>query len=111
MLKSLVESVASCPRDVVEAFNPTPDGNVSVGDARIASPDKTLSINFPSSVHLRPKEKIREMAIDILRQAARGRAFVIGITEDVPSNVVQESLTTIAMTLNEYGKCPLREND
>ena len=104
MLKSLVESVASCPIDVVEAFNPTPDGNVSVGEARNAWPDKTLSINFPSSVHLRPKEKIREMTIDILRQAAPGRAFVIGITEDVPLNVVQESLATIAITLNEHGK-------
>ncbi|HUV07587.1 MAG TPA: hypothetical protein VMX75_07640, partial [Spirochaetia bacterium] len=107
MLKSLVEVVGTCPIDIVEAFNPVPDGNVSVDDVRKAWPGKTLSINFPSSVHLRPKESIRETAIQILREAAPGKAFVMGITEDVPLNVIVESMTTIATTLNEYGRCPI----
>ena len=107
MLKSLVEVVGTCPIDIVEAFNPVPDGNVSVADVRRAWPGKTLSINFPSSVHLRPKESIREIAIQILREAAPGKAFVMGITEDVPLNVIVESMTTIATTLNEYGRCPI----
>ena len=111
MMKSLIESVAACPIDVIEAFNPEPDGNVSVREARNAWAEKTLSINFPSSVHLSSMEKIKEMVIEILRQAIPGRGFVIGVTEDVPSNVVQESLATIATTLNEHGRCPLHEKD
>jgi hypothetical protein len=107
MMKSLVDSIADCPVDIVEAFNPSPDGNVSVAEAREAWPSKTLSINFPSSVHIRPKHSIREVTIQLLRQAAPGQGFVVGITEDVPTGVVVESLATIAQTLGECGECPL----
>jgi hypothetical protein len=106
-LKSIIDSIAACPIDIVEAFNPTPDGNVSVAEARAAWSKKGLSINFPSSVHLRPKEEIRKTTIDILRQAAPGKDFIMGVTEDVPARVVEESLATIAETLNEFGAYPI----
>ena len=110
MMKALVDTVARCPIDIVEAFNPTPDGNVSVGEAREAWPDKALSINFPSSMHLTGQEKIKGMTLELLRQAAPlagGAGFVVGITEDVPADVLIDSFVTIAQTLNESGRCPL----
>ena len=52
-------------------------------------------------------KRIRATAIDLLRQAAPGNAFVVGITENVPTNVAEESLRRIAETLNEFGACPV----
>ena len=106
MLNSLVDSIAGCPIDVVEAFNAL-DGNVSLKRAREAWTDKTLSINFPSSIHIAPSERIRQTTIDILRDIAPGNGFVMGITENVPSRVIDASFTVIAETLNEWGKCPI----
>ena len=107
MMKSLTSAVARCPVDVIEAFNPSPDGNLSVAEARAAWPDKALAINFPSSVHLQPLDQVRNTTIDLLRQAVPGNGFVIGITENVPLNVVENTLTAIAETLNRHGECPL----
>ena len=106
MLKSLVDVIARCPIDVVEAFNAL-DGNVSLKRAREAWPDKALSINFPSSIHIAPPERIRQTTIDILRDAAPGNGFVVGITENVPSRVIDRSLRLIAETLNQQGQCPI----
>ena len=106
-IRALLDVVADCPVDIIEAFNPKPDGDVSVAEARAAWPGKVLSINFPSSVHLAGPERIRETTIDLLRQAAPGQGFVIGITENVPAGRMVESYTTIARTLNQFGACPL----
>jgi hypothetical protein len=107
LMRSLLDVVRDCPIDVIEAFNPKPDGNVSVAQAREAWPEKVLSINFPSSIHIASPERIRDMTIDLLRQAVPGQGFVMGITENVPSRVIVESFTTIATTLNQFGRCPL----
>lgn len=107
-LKSLVSAVAQCPVDVIEAFNPPPDGNLSVGAARRAWPGKVISTNFPSSVHLQPQDEVRATTLDLLREAAPGDGFVVGITENVPIHLVGETFTTIAETLNQFGACPLK---
>lgn len=86
-MKSLLEAVASSELDIVEAFTPIPTGNVTVEEARQAWPDKILWMNFPSSVHTESPEVIREEAIEILREAAPGNGFIIGITEDVVEDV------------------------
>ena len=106
MLDSLVDTIARCPVDVIEAFNAL-DGNVSLERAREAWTGKALSINFPSSVHIASSERIRQTTIDILRDIAPGNGFIMGITEDVPYRDVDRSFTAIAETLNEYGRCPI----
>jgi len=93
--------------DLVEAFTPPPDCDLPLDEAREAWPDKLISINFPSSIHLAPREKITEAALDLLRQAGDGRAIHFGITEDVPEDRWPESLDAIADALNEYGRLPL----
>jgi len=108
-LKSLVTAIARCPVDVVEAFNPLPDGNLPISTARQAWPGKAISTNFPSSIHLQPHDQIRATTLDLLRAAAPGDGFVVGITEDVPRHLVADTLTVIAQALNELGACPLRD--
>jgi uroporphyrinogen-III decarboxylase len=92
-------AVARSKIDLVEAFTPPPDCDMSVADARRTWPDKTLWINFPSSVHLATPERIRQVTNGILDQAAGWRRFLIGVTEDIPQDVVLQSLTAIAETI------------
>jgi len=94
-------AVARSKIDLVEAFTPPPDCDMTVAEARHAWPDKTLWINFPSSVHLAPPDRIRQVTREILDQAAGWNRFLIGVTEDIPQNVVLQSLTAIAETIRE----------
>ena len=107
VMRSLKQSIASSPVDVVEAFNPPPDGNLPVAEAREAWPGKAILVNFPSSVHLASLDQVRATTIELLRQAAPGNGFVVGITENVPAHLVADTLTVIAETLNQFGQCPI----
>jgi len=108
-MNTLMEAVARSRLDVVEAFTPVPDCDVTVKEAREAWPDKVLWMNFPSSVHLAPPQRIREETLRILSQAAPGKRFLIGITEDIPEHSWRTSLTIISQTILEHGSLPLQE--
>jgi hypothetical protein len=95
-------AVAGSKIDLIEAFTPPPDCDMSVAQARAAWPDKTLWINFPSSVHLAAPETIRRVTTDILDQASGMNRFIIGITEDIPQDIVLQSLTIIAETICQH---------
>jgi len=58
-------------------------------------------------MHIANEERISATTIDLLRQAAPGNAFVVGIAENIPTNVAEQSLTVIAETLSEFGACPV----
>ncbi len=107
-LQPLKQSVADSALDFIEAFNPAPDGDTSVKEAREAWPNKVLSINFTSSVHLAEPGGIREHTLELLRQAYPGEGFIIGITENVPDAVRMKSISIIAQTLREKGALPLK---
>jgi len=87
----------------VEAFTPPPDCTVSVAQARAAWPAKRLWINFPSSAHLEPEEDIRQATLEIVRQAGDRKGFLMGVTEDIPAQHIERSISVIIETLRE---CP-----
>ncbi len=95
------QAVADSQLDVIEAFTPAPDTDMSVADARAAWPDKVLWINYPSSLHLASPERIREATLGLVREAATGTRFIVGITEDVPEAVWRTSLPAISRALVE----------
>jgi hypothetical protein len=102
--RRLVNNIARSPVDIIEAFNPLPDGDMSVKEALDAWPGKSVSINFPSSIHLASDDVIRETTIGLIRESAPGNRFILGITEDVPPERVMHNLTIIGETIHEYGK-------
>ncbi|MBI2941145.1 MAG: hypothetical protein HYY04_11975 [Chloroflexi bacterium] len=106
-LLQLVDCIARTPIDIIEAFTPTPTGDLSVAEARRAWTGKVLSLNFPSSVHIETPEVIAAVTRDLLRQAAPGDGFLIGITENIPDNVYARSLTAITDAIDRWGDCPL----
>jgi len=99
ILGPIADAVAQTPLPVIEAFTPPPDGNLSVREARECWPDKTLWLNFPSSVHLAPTEEIKRVTEDLVVQAGRQEGFLIGVTENIPASVGTRSLQAIAEAL------------
>jgi hypothetical protein len=97
----IMDVVRDSHLDFVEAFTPPPDCNVPVGHARAAWPGKRLWINFPSSVHLQSEETIREATVEIVHQAGDRKGFLMGVTEDVPEEHIERSVTVILDTLRE----------
>ena len=100
----LKEAIADSAIDIVEAFTPAPDTDMSVADARVAWPDKVLWINFPSSVHLSSESVIYETARQIIADDAGAQKLLIGITEDVPADRWQMSFQTIARAIQDFGR-------
>ena len=91
----ILDLVAESPLDFIEAFTPPPDCGVSVTEARERWPDKVLWINFPSSVHLATEDRIQQTTRDILAQAGDRRGFLMGVTEDVPTERIEPSVSAI----------------
>jgi len=107
-MKTLVKAVAESKTDIIEAFTPPPDCDVTVEEARAAWPNKILWVNFSSSVHLESPERIRQTTLDILSEAAPGNRFLMGVTEDIPEYVRCASLNVILQTLSEAGALPIQ---
>lgn len=107
MLANLKEVIKKTEIDIIEAFTPPPTGNLSLREARSLWKDKVIWINFPSSIHMSPPEKIRAHTINLLQEAIPGDRFLIGITENIPETVLERSLKTISQTLQEKGALPL----
>lgn len=96
--------VARSGLDYIEAFTPAPDTDMSLADARAAWPDKVLWINFPSSAHLAPIPAVEETTRQLLREAAPGNRFLVGITEDVPQERWRDNFQAISRVLNTDGR-------
>lgn len=101
------EEIGTSALDWIEAFTPSPDTSMTVADARKAWPGKVLFINYPSSVHVSSASVIEETTKTILKDAAPGDRFIIGITETVPENRWRENFSTILKVCNTFGGLPI----
>lgn len=95
--------------DVVEAFTPSPDTDMSMRQARDVFRNKIIWANFPSSVHVASAEKVRETTKEILRAVFPGDRFLLGITEDIPRESWRGSLNAILDILEGYGNLPMKD--
>ena len=96
----ILELVRDSGIDLIEAFTPPPDCAVSVAQARASWPGKRLWINFPSSMHLAADDDIRQATEEIITQAGDRRGFLIGITEDIPTEHLLRSMSIILEVIN-----------
>ena len=104
------EEVGASCLDWIEAFSPSPDTDMTVAEARQMWAGKVLFVNFPSSVHLESPEVIEATTKQILKEAAPGDRFIIGVTENVPEDRWRESFMTILKTVKEFGRIPIERN-
>jgi hypothetical protein len=103
----LAPGIARSRLDYIEAFSPAPGSDMTVAQARVAWPGKALWINFPSSVHVQPISTIEETTRQLLREAAPGDRFLIGITEDLPGDRWQENFLAIMRVMQAEGRLPI----
>ncbi len=106
-VKLLAPGIARSKIDYVEAFTPAPGSDMTLAEARAVWSDKVIWINFPSSMHLAPIPVVEEITRQLLREAAPGDRFLIGITEDVPSDRWQESFAAILRVIRREGRLPI----
>ncbi|MHB0877851.1 MAG: hypothetical protein ACYC5O_17575 [Anaerolineae bacterium] len=100
----LRDEIARSPIDVVEAFTPPPMGDISVGDAKAAWPDKVIWSNFPGSIFLEDYDGVRQYTETLLADAAPGGRFVLGITEDIPADLWERGMTAMGEALTTYNE-------
>lgn len=92
--------VAESGLDIVEAFTPAPDTDMSLQDALQAWPDKVLWINFPSSLHLASIGKIKQTTRRFVELGRETNRVIVGITEDIPQDRWQQNLLAISKVIN-----------
>jgi hypothetical protein len=107
--KLLAESIGKTSLDLIESFTPPPDCDLPLAEARQLWPDKTIQINFPSSVHLGGAEAVQRVAAEILKEAAPGNRFIVGVSEDVSEGGIN-TLVPLARAVYERGRTPIRAN-
>ncbi|OGV53101.1 MAG: hypothetical protein A2017_04480 [Lentisphaerae bacterium GWF2_44_16] len=100
----LSKAVAGTRLDYIEAFTPSPDTDMTLGEARDAWKDKVLWLNFPSSVHLKTDEEVKQKTIDMLDELSSIDGIIMGITEDIPEDRWQNSCTAIMDGLDAHSK-------
>jgi hypothetical protein len=100
----LSKAIAGTRLDYIEAFTPSPDTDMTLGEARKAWPGKVLWLNFPSSIHLRPDEEVERTAVDLLDQLDPVEGVLVGITEDIPPDRWQGSCRAIMDGLDRHAR-------
>lgn len=93
-MKILKDEIAKTSLDIIEAFTPFPDTDMTLKEAKLAWPKKVLWINFPSSIHLASEDVIFNTTEKIMDESGSEKV-IIGITEDVPENKWQRNYQVI----------------
>src|SRR5690606_10562187 len=98
----LADLIGQTDLDYIEAFTPAPDTDMTLAEARAAWPNKVLWINFPSSLHLRDDDQVRQRTAALIDEAGRAEGLLIGITEDIPARRWQGSCRAIMDGIDDH---------
>ncbi|MBN1151677.1 MAG: hypothetical protein JXA58_00570 [Dehalococcoidia bacterium] len=103
-LKALKELIAETSIDVVEALHVPEMGDLSLGEALAAWPDKVIWTGFPGSVYALGPEATKKQALGMLRDMGTGERVCFEMsTENQVSNENLEMLTSVL----EHATLPL----
>ena len=102
-LKPLWAAIGESGLRGLDSFSPAPDNDTSVADAVRLWPEMRLFMNYPSSVHLWPPEKIYAQTMEILRQGGATGRLSIQISENVPPGRWKESFPPIVRAIRDFG--------
>lgn len=102
--KLLSKAIASTPLDYIEAFTPFPGTDMTLAEARKIWPDKVLWVNFPSALHLKNDEEVRQVTYDLAQEAGGYEGLIMGITEDIPEHRWRDSCRAIMKGLEEHSQ-------
>ena len=103
-LRPLHEAIARSGVGGIDSFSPPPDDDNPPGEAIAVWPWMRLLVNFPSSVHIQPPERVYDAAADLLQQAGRSGRMQIQISENVPPGVWRTSFPQIVRAIRDFGR-------
>lgn len=110
-LRCLKDLIGRTEIDVVEAFTPPPIGDLPIEEARASWQGKVLWTTFPATLAVGSGEdRVKAETLAILRGAAPGDDFAVGITEDIgdiKSSIYGHVLMTITQTTMKHGVYPI----
>ena len=98
------KDLADSTLDVIDAFTPAPDTDMTIAEGREAFKDKILWVNFPSSVHLASEQTIRATTHEILDAFQPEDRFMLGVTEDIPATCWRKSLNAIMDVMDQRSR-------
>ena len=99
--RSLVDHMARCPWDVMEAFAVAPDGDMTLAEAGAAWPGRVISMNFPSKLHHASEAEIKAATRKYIAEADHTGGLLISLTEDFPKECERKMFTVIAEAARE----------
>jgi hypothetical protein len=95
-LAAIKELIAATSIDIVEAVHPPPMGDLSLGEALAAWPDKAIWVGFPSSAYALGTKAVRDCAAELLADVGTGERLAIAMsTENLVSNEHLLALTSV----------------
>jgi hypothetical protein len=100
----LASAIAQTELDYIEAFTPAPDTDMTLGEARMAWPDKVLWLNYPSSLHLKSDTRVEQATVDLLNELSMTKGIILGITEDMPPQRWRNSCQAIMRGLARHAR-------
>jgi hypothetical protein len=109
-LKRLKGLIKESGLDFLHGFTPPPVGNLPVREAREAWDRKiSLWLNVPETTFY-DLESLGSYVRGLLREAAPGDGFMLGITETVPPALRNRAYMIIMETVLKYGRYPIGGN-
>jgi hypothetical protein len=98
----LKDLIAKTPIDIIEGLHPPPVGDLPIGEALKAWPDKVIWMGFPGSIYVMGPEETKKHMLGVLREVIPGERLCVAMsTENIVSN---ENLLTMTSVLE---KCDL----
>jgi len=109
-LRKLRDLIKDSRLDFLHGFTPPPVGNLSVKEARESWNRRiALWLNIPETLFYET-ERLESFVKNLLKEAAPGDGFMLGITETVPPAKRNAAYMTIMNAVLKYGKYPIDEN-
>lgn len=100
--RPLVKAIAQTDLPVIEAFTPPPMGDLTLSEGLAAWPEKVIGVNFPGFLFVEPYDKIKQYALDLLREGGSSGRFFLGCTEDFPMDQFEKTFGAIQAAYVEY---------
>ena len=92
----LKDLIARTPIDIIEALHPPTMGDLPIGEALAAWPDKVVWVGFPGSVYALGTEATKKAALELLRDVVPGDRLAIAMsTENIVSNDNLRMVTSV----------------
>jgi hypothetical protein len=103
-LKPLWPAIGDSGVKGLDSLSPPPDNDTSPGEVVSMWPWMRVWINFPSSVHIQPAQRVYCCAAEMLEQAGHTGRLQIQVSENVPPFAWRTSLPQIVRAITDFGR-------